>query len=78
MKFYRLQFFDNSLGKFNWESQGWDTDYYFCSIDNLYQFLERVVSREFGEAKTKDAMSFIKENLFLEDFCSIDVKYFND
>lgn len=78
MKFYRLQFFDDRLGKFNWESQGWDTDYYFRSIDNLHKFLERVVSREFGEARTKDVMSFIKENLFLEDFCSIDVKYLND
>lgn len=78
MKFYRLQFFDNSLGKFNWKNQEWDKEYYFCSIENLYEFLERVVSREFGEARTKDVMSFIKENLFLEDFCLIDVKYFND
>ena len=78
MKFYRLQFFDENLGKFNWETQGWDTEDYFRSIDNLYQFLDRVVSREFGEAKTKDVMSFIKENLFLEDFCSIEVKYLND
>lgn len=78
MKFYKLQFFDDRLGKFDWENNGWDANYYFRSIDNLYQFLERIVSREFGEAKVKDVMSFIKENLFFEDFCSIEVKYFND
>lgn len=78
MKFYKLQFFDDRFGEIDWENQEWSTDYYFRSIDNLYQFLEKVALREFSEAKARDIMSFVKENLFFEDFCSIDVKYFND